>query len=129
MQQKTNQNISFLTTKFILVDIVGDILYWPVWWYSRGIKKLAVYIYSEIINYQDRVGLKLWLASLFKPMYGQSDWQGRLISFFMRFVILIYKLLKFVIWVILMVAFLVIWCLVLPFAIFQILKNFYNFFL
>lgn len=28
----------------------------------------------------------LWLKNIFVPMYGQTDWQGRIMSFFMRFV-------------------------------------------
>jgi len=40
------------------------------------------------------VGLRVWLKNLFAPMFGQTDWQGRLISFFMRLAVLGGRLLQ-----------------------------------
>lgn len=129
MKQKFSQNIGFLTIQFIAVDVVGDIVYWPVWWYTRGLKKLILYIYNEVAYFENRIGLKMWLKNLFKPMYGQYDWQGRLISFFMRLVVLVYKLVKFILWIFILFIILFIWVLVLPFCLYQIIFNFWNFFI
>lgn len=129
MKQKLSQNIGFLTLKFIALDVVGDIVYWPVWWYTRGLKKLILYIYNEVAYFENRIGLHMWLKNLFKPMYGQYDWQGRLISFFMRFCVLIYKLVKFIIWIFILFIILFIWVLVLPFCLYQIIFKFWQFFI
>ena len=65
MKQKISQNIGILTLKFIAFDIIADIIYWPIWWYTRGLKILALYIYHEIIYFENRIGLKIWFANMF----------------------------------------------------------------
>ncbi|KKQ56525.1 MAG: hypothetical protein US74_C0014G0002 [Parcubacteria group bacterium GW2011_GWA2_38_13] len=127
MKQKVSQNLGYLTAKFIIVDVIGDILYWPIWWYSRGLKKLVLYIYHEIVYFESRIGLKMWLSNLFKPMYGQRDWQGRLISFFMRFVVLIYKTIRFILWIFLLFIIFFAWILIIPFCVYQLIFNFWYF--
>lgn len=129
MRQNITQNIAFLTIKFVAIDVVGDILYWPIWWYTRGLKKLVFYIYHEMAYFENRLGLRMWLKNLFKPMYGQYDWQGRIISFFMRLVVLVYKLIKFILWIFILFIILFVWVLLLPFSLYQIIFQFWNFFI
>jgi|SRR3989344_793465 len=126
MKQKISQNIGILTLKFIAFDIIADIIYWPIWWYTRGLKILALYIYHEIIYFENRIGLKIWFANMFKPMFGQRDWQGRFISFFVRFFILIYKLVKFIIWILILLVFLLVWVSIIPLSAYQIILHFLN---
>lgn len=38
-------------------------------------------------------GLKIWIENFFVPMYGQYDITGRLVSVFMRFIVLLGRLI------------------------------------
>ena len=61
-------------------------------------------------------GLKIWLKSMFKPMFQDYSKEGRIISFIMRVVLLLFKLLMISMWAAI-VAVLVIGWLLLPLAI------------
>jgi hypothetical protein len=41
----------------------------------------------------------LWLRNIFVPMYGQYDFQGRMISFFMRFINFVGRSVALCFWV------------------------------
>ncbi|MEN9558024.1 MAG: hypothetical protein RL141_393 [Candidatus Parcubacteria bacterium] len=42
------------------------------------------------LRYRARAyALGIWIRNFFVPMYGQYDWAGRLVSVFMRFVVLV----------------------------------------
>ncbi len=75
-----------LIAQRILLDIVWDIVYFPIWWYSAGAKKILLGCFRMIAEYNRSLAPGLWLKNIFVPMYGQYDWQGRLMSFFMRLV-------------------------------------------
>ncbi len=115
------QNLLINSLKFVAMNLVGNLLYWPAWWYSAGFIKTAKSIINSIKEYEYRLGLKIWLANLFKPMYGQADWQGRLISFFMRILVLIFRLFSLIIWSALMFALLALWLIFPPIAIYKII--------
>ena len=110
--------------KFVAKDLVGSILYWPIWWYTKGFILAAKTLFNQIKEQERRIGLRSWLANLFKPMYGQYDWQGRLISFFMRLVVMIFRVFMLFLWAILIFILLIAWACLPIFAIFQISKFF-----
>ncbi|MBU1180182.1 hypothetical protein KJ885_04520, partial [Patescibacteria group bacterium] len=70
--------------KLILIDAIFDALYFPFWWYSRGLVLAFKWTFGEIRGVMDFLGVHIWIANLFKPMFGQTDWQGKIISFLMR---------------------------------------------
>ena len=55
------------------------------------------------------MGVLLWLKNLFVPMFGQHDWQGRLVSFLIRLVQLIARGIAFVVLVIFLTVALALW--------------------
>ena len=57
------------------------------------------------------LGVLLWLKNLFVPMFGQRDWQGRLVSVFMRLVQVIARGVAFVAWIIFITIVLALWAL------------------
>ena len=85
------QNIFGTSIKYVLIDLIGDVVKFPIWWYSAGLKKAAVFCWQKIKDGETALGLKIWLVNIFKPMFGQYDWQGRIISFFMRIVQIIFR--------------------------------------
>jgi len=117
-------NIFSTSLKYITLDLAGDLLYWPIWWYSKGLLKAAKVCLSEVNAQQERLGILVWLKNIFTPMFGQYDIEGRIISFFVRLVQIIARSILFFIWSILILILFLAW-LVLPIIIvYQISDNF-----
>lgn len=75
-------NIFATSIKYVIVDLIGDFLYWPIWWYTKGLYQTIFYSLNQIIHLEEMLGLRIWVKNLFTPMFGQYDMAGRLISFF-----------------------------------------------
>jgi len=117
---------NFLTYSLkISGEIVRDILFFPLWWYSRGLvmffKKLAVFL----SNKQKSLALIVWIKNIFRPMYGQTDWQGKLISIFMRLMQIILRSFVMLFWVVIALIFFCVWIILPPFALYEIFFQFY----
>jgi hypothetical protein len=83
------QSHAALALKYVAVDVVGSILFFPVWWYTKGALRTARYCVRTVTGTARSFGIGIWLKNLFTPMFGQRDIQGRLISFFMRLVMIV----------------------------------------
>jgi hypothetical protein len=70
----------------VVVTLVTDILMFPVWWYSRGLLLMLRGAQETFVGYVKYFSIDVWIKNLFVPMFGQRDWQSRLISIFMRLV-------------------------------------------
>lgn len=80
----------FILQRLCLESLL-DILYFPVWWYSRGLL-MVLKASGEWIKAGNRtLAPGLWLQNIFVPMYGQYDFTGKAISFFMRLVQVIFR--------------------------------------
>lgn len=97
-----------------------DILYFPIWWYTSGLKKRAIGFVNNLRSLSRYFGFKILITHLFKPMFGQYDWKGRIISFFMRLVQIIIYLIVFLISAIFLFALLLVWVFLPIVAIWQI---------
>ena len=75
-----------LVLQQLLIEAALDIVYLPVWWYTKGAKRVFLGCINWIRSINAQASPGLWLKNLFVPMYGLYDWQGRLVSFFMRLV-------------------------------------------
>ena len=78
-------------------DLLTSVVWFPVWWYSTGLRRVATFARNELRYRAEAYSFKIWIKSFFVPMYGQYDIAGRLISVFMRFVVLIGRGVAFVI--------------------------------
>jgi hypothetical protein len=91
---------SNLTLSGIFFEILKDVVFFPFWWYSFGligtVKKLAAFI----IDREKSLALFVWVKNIFTPMYGQRDWQGLLISFFIRLVQIVFRSLVLLFWLV-----------------------------
>ena len=83
--------------------ILMDILLFPVWWYSRGARAMAGYLYRAVVFEARRLAIGLWIQNIFVPMYGQWNWQGRLVSFFMRVVQILGRSIFLCVWALLLI--------------------------
>ena len=98
----------------VLLDIIREILYFPIWWYTKGLAMAANFSWQRIKNMEVRLGVKVWVVNIFKPMFGQHDIAGVLISFFMRIFQIIGRTLVLFLWTMIMILVFFVW-IVLPF--------------
>lgn len=111
----------------ILAELVRDILYFPLWWYSRGCFNLILSLKNFLVNKQKALALLVWIKNIFKPMYAQYDWQGMIISFFVRLVQIIFRSILMLFWLILSLAVFIFWILLPVLAVYEIIFQLYNF--
>lgn len=111
--KKNNFLLYFLS---ILIDLTRDILYFPVWWFSRGLLRLLLILKNFLVDKQKSLGLLIWLKNIFRPMYGQYDFAGILISFFVRFFQIIVRSVILTFWFFCTLTVLLFW-IILPFFI------------
>jgi hypothetical protein len=74
----------FIYTAQIFGEIIWDVAYFPLWWYSRGLLELVKNLKIFLEHKEKSLSLFVWLKNIFVPMYGQHDFWGALISFLMR---------------------------------------------
>jgi len=110
----------------IVISLILEILYFPIWWYGEGFFKTFKNISRFFRNREQSLGFLVWLKNIFVPMYGQSDWSGRLISFFIRLVQIIFRGLVLLFWGGVCISLIVMWLALPVFLVlalfFQILK-------
>lgn len=75
-----------------------DIVSFPVWWYTKGIVYMLEQLLLSARRQAASFAVNLWVRNLFVPMYGQYDWQGRIISFFIRLIQIIFRSLAYTLW-------------------------------
>ena len=120
MQQ---QNLVLQSVKLILWDFLGDFVKFPIWWYSKGTARAFMFAVHGVRNAEKSLGLSVWTKNLFRPMFGQHDWQGRIISFFMRLAQIIFKSIFLLIYSILLFVIFIIWLLLPVFVVYMIVHT------
>ncbi|MBU1922579.1 hypothetical protein KKD84_05215 [Patescibacteria group bacterium] len=75
--------------KSVLWDLVGNAVYFPIWWYTKGLKRVGVFLIKFVGSMEMRLAVRVWIVNLFRPMYAVADIPGRIISFFMRLFMII----------------------------------------
>lgn len=118
------QGLVYTPIKYVAVELIGDVLYWPIWWYSVGLFKIAKFCQSEIAAQESRLGLKIWIINLFTPMFGQYDIEGRIISFFARLIQIIVRSIILMIWSVVVFSYLILWIILPILTVYQIINVF-----
>lgn len=108
----------------ILAELASDILYFPAWWYSRGLLNLLLGLKNFLRDKEKALALFVWVKNIFRPMYAQYDWQGLLISFFMRLFQIIFRSLLMLFWLMISLAAVVFWILLPVLVIYEIIFQF-----
>ncbi len=110
----------------ILIALVFEIIYFPLWWYSVGFGRLLRNVWNFFCDQEKSLGFSVWAKNIFVPMYGQYDFAGRLISFLVRLVQVICRGFVLAIWLVICLAIIVGWLalplLLLIALVFQILQ-------
>lgn len=104
----------------ILGETVWDVLFFPFWWYSYGLARQLKNIIQFLDDRQKSLALFVWIKNIHKPMYGQEDWQGRMISLLMRLIQIFFRSLVMFFWLIAVLVYFLIWIILPFFILFQI---------
>jgi len=110
----------------IATELFISIAFFPLWWYSRGLFLYLKRIFIFLDNRQKSLALAVWIKNIFTPMYGQEDWQGRIISVFIRLIQIFFRSLIMLFWVIVSLSFVLFWVILPPFVLFQIFFQFFS---
>jgi len=105
----------------IFGDILKDVLFFPLWWYSVGLLRMTIKLKNFIADREKTLALFVWIKNIFIPMYGQRDWQGILISLFIRFIQIIFRSIIMIFWLIVALALFWLWIIAPIFIIYQII--------
>lgn len=98
------QNALVLGARYFLIDLVGGIIFFPLWWYSRGLWRAARFCYQSLHDEARVLAIGVWARNLFVPMYGAYDIWGRIISFLMRVVQIFGRLVVLTVYSLIMLA-------------------------
>lgn len=106
--------------EYIVISLIGDIFYFPFWWYTKGVKEVIKFCWMEIKDGEKYFALSIWIRNIFNPMYSQYDLQGRIVSFFIRLIQIIFRTIFLVIWSILVLGLILLWIFLPVLVIYEI---------
>ncbi|MBI4812087.1 hypothetical protein HY798_01370 [Candidatus Falkowbacteria bacterium] len=112
-------NFIFYSAK-VSAEFIRDVLYFPVWWYGRGLINLLSALRNFLADKEKSLALSIWMKNIFRPMYGQYDWAGIIISFFVRLFQIIVRSAAMIFWLIVALAILILWLDLPVLAIYEI---------
>ena len=97
---------------FLLRETVGDILLFPIWWYTTGMVRVAKKLLSEWVDIEEWLSLRILLKNMFRPMFADYSKTGRLISFGLRVFLVTTKGLVLVAWTVIELVLMAAWIIV-----------------
>ncbi len=103
-----------LVMQYVITDFFRELLLFPFWWYTKGLKRAVAYLVKSIRSASQIFGLNVWVKNLFVPMYGETGFAGRAISFFIRLVMIVARGFGVLVWAIINVFFLILYIIALP---------------
>lgn len=109
--------------QLIVVDLLGSIVWYPVWWYTKGLQKVVRAVLHQLEYRSRSYAFAIWIRNFFVPMYGQYDWSGRLISVFMRFFVILGRCIAITVEALVYAAGILLWIIVPPFAVFFAIRS------
>ena len=78
--------------------VAYEIVYFPIWWYSRGLSRLANFCLKSLYGAWRAMALAILLKNFFRPMFGQRGWDAYVLSLMTRFCQVISRLILMVLW-------------------------------
>ena len=121
----TGQGYFLVSLGKVFLKFLRDVLYFPVWWYTKGLVTTWQWFVSMVLKAAKRLSLVIWLKHMFVPMYGQYNFWGRIISFFMRIVVLILRLIAFFFNFIFFAIITLIYLVILPGVVIMFIRSFF----
>lgn len=103
------QSVSSRAQSFLFRELLGEILFFPVWWYVDGLRLTTRTLLNNLAGVEYRLGVRLMLRNIGRPMYGDRTRSGRIISFFMRLVLIFGKGIALLVWAIIILMVWLLW--------------------
>lgn len=104
----------------LILDTLKALLWWPIWWYSTGLLAVWRWYGASLSYYAQSVAVGVWIKNLFVPMFGQTDWQSRIMSFMVRVGNIIVRGFGFVVYALMLLLAVIAYLLILPALLFGI---------
>lgn len=101
------------SAQFIGRELIGDFVTWPLWWYSAGLVRFIRRRWSSLAAFEASIGLTVWVVNWTKPMFAQYDIAGKIISLFMRTILIVLKSVQLICFGLAQVVLVLVW-LALP---------------
>ncbi len=105
----TNQRQTANPFYLVLEELVFDVVRFPVWWYSTGLKNAGRFWLSQVRAYGEKLSLRILFKNLLQPMYGDYSKTGRAISVGLRLITFFARIIFFVLWVAVVSVLFLIW--------------------
>ena len=74
----------------IAANTFGSFGYFPVCCYTKGAARMAGICFKTVAEQARDYGVNVWIKNLFNPMFGQRDFWGKLISFWLRLTMILF---------------------------------------
>ncbi|MBI5793891.1 hypothetical protein HZA87_02265 [Candidatus Uhrbacteria bacterium] len=107
-----------LVFRTLLAEGIREGLFWPLWWYSRGLSETTSWLLESVKGSIKFFGVDVWIKNLFVPMYGDASIAGSLISFGVRAVMILIRSLGVMVWVVAAILLFFLYLLAFPLALF-----------
>lgn len=107
--------------KDFFLDSIWQVLYFPLWWYSRGLKKTAFFCLKKVGDGWQSLALSILLVNFFKPMYGQKGMAAYVLSINTHFWQVLIRLFLMFFWLVFWLLILIGWIFLPIFIIWQLL--------
>lgn len=101
-----------LVVERLVMDFFLHLVYFPLWWYTAGALYVGRRLWEWIRIVNEYLAPGLWIRHLFVPMFGQHDWQGRIVSFFLRLMNSIVRSIALCIWLLVVCIIYIAWFIV-----------------
>jgi len=109
-----------LITQKIFFEWIFDIFRFPFWWYKDASRSFLMKLGDFFVNINEIMAPGLWLKNITVPMFGQNDIQGRLVSFFMRFMNVIIRSFAMFFVVVIVIILFILWLLLPLFVLYML---------
>lgn len=110
---------------WVLIDQIKTLLYFPIWWYSKGFIEMLKRSEIFIADMEQTLGFLIWVRNLFVPMFGQHDFAGRAISFVLRLFQIFVKGLVLVMVIVVVIVIDIVWLLLPILVLYQAFIHLY----
>ncbi|MEI6511439.1 MAG: hypothetical protein WCO25_05380 [Candidatus Uhrbacteria bacterium] len=112
-----------MVLRLVLTELFDGIVSLPAWWYTRGLAIMTAWFQKFVRDASERFSLGVWVRNLFVPMYGDTEWSGRAISFGVRFAMIFVRGGAVAVWSSAAFVGLAVYVLALPMAILGLLYH------
>ena len=101
--------MNILLIQRTILQFFWDIIYFPIWWYSKGAKKTFLFCIDLVKFGNKYMAPMIWVRNILTPMFGQNDIKGRIVSFIMRVANIIGRFIGLIIWSLFVIFIFLLW--------------------